>query len=61
MRIGIFNPSTSVPLIGGFFERLVCVIKMPLRTVLGRVLLGMEVLYTVLCEIEMAANNNRPT
>ena len=51
----IFNPP-SAPWFGGFYERLVRVVKTPLKKVLGKALLRQVELVTVLCEIENAVN-----
>ena len=53
-----FNPP-SAPWHGGFFERLVAVIKAPLRKVLGRSLVSVVELRTVLAEVQ-AIVNDRP-
>ena len=51
----IFNPPAA-PWFGGFYERLVRVVKTPLKKVLGKALLRPAELVTVLCEIEQAVN-----
>ena len=51
----IFNPPAA-PWFGGFHERLVRVVKTPLKKVLGKALLRPAELVTVLCEIEQAVN-----
>ena len=44
---------------GGFYERLVCSVKMCLKKVLGKAFVTFEELQTILCEIE-AVINSRP-
>ena len=51
----VFNPHAA-PWFGGFYERVVRVVKTPHRKVLGRTLLGREELETVITEIECTAD-----
>ena len=51
-----FNPPAA-PRQGGFYERLVSVVKSPLRCVLGRALLSHDELVTVLAEIQHVVND----
>ncbi|KAG8185151.1 hypothetical protein JTE90_005130 [Oedothorax gibbosus] len=53
-----FNPPAA-PWWGGWYERLVGVLKQLLRRVLGNAVLGYEELQTILCDCE-AAVNKRP-
>ena len=53
----IFNPAAP-PWFGGFYERLVRVVKTPLKNVLGKALLRPAEIGTVLCEIEQAVNKH---
>ena len=50
-----FHPPAS-PWFGGFAERLVKSIKMPLNEVLGQALLSAQEIYTILTEIEPVVN-----
>ena len=52
----VFNPP-SAPWFGGFYERLVGVVKAPLKKVLGNALLRREELATMLCEVESCVNH----
>ena len=51
----VFNPP-SAPWFGGFYEILVSCVKRPLRKVLGRALVSLSELQTLLCEIECLVN-----
>ena len=50
-----FNPPAS-PRHGGFYERLVAVVKAPLRKVLGRALVSRDELATLLAEVQFIVN-----
>ena len=52
----VFNPPGS-PWFGGLNDRLVGVVKTPLKKVLGKALLRHEELHIVLCEVERAVNS----
>ena len=51
-----FNPP-SAPWHGGFYKRLVAVIKAPLKRVLGQALLKWEEMATLLAEVEFLVND----
>ena len=50
-------PPPLSPWHGGFYERLVAVVKAPLRRVLRKSLLALDELSTILLEIEHVVNN----
>ena len=52
----VFNPPAS-PWHGGFYERLVAVVKSPLRRVLGRALLTWQEMATLLTEVASTVND----
>ena len=52
-----FNPPPLSPWHGGFYERLVAVVKAPLRRVLRKSLLALDELSTILLEIEHVVND----
>ena len=54
--VWLFNPPAA-PWHGGFFERLVGSVKVPLRKVLGKAQLSQDELATVLIEIESVVNS----
>ncbi|GBM08086.1 hypothetical protein AVEN_122999-1 [Araneus ventricosus] len=51
-----FNPPPAAPWHGGWWERMLCIIKQFLRKVLGRACVTYEEMVTLLCECESVVN-----